>query len=270
MEIAYVEEESDPELHGTFESRDFTVIIPAYNEESRITPVLEDICHFVAEHSVSWKIIVMIDGSDGTLEVVKKFSKKYPFLQYTRTMGRNGKGGAIRRSLDLIDSDFVILMDADNSVAFEKVLENVHLLKYHDVVILSRYVDGISNIPFLRRIISRGFNLALRVFLDLRISDTQSGYKLLRTTVFREAMSKVTTTNTFYDVAMLYYVKECGSKILEIPVPYEHCEGSTFRPMGEIIGQGVSLLAFTIRHTRLFNFIPKSLTDLYYRKFRWM
>lgn len=270
MQISYLENKSVSYSDKIITSKEFTVIIPAYNEESRISPVLEELCDFISEYSVPWKVIVMIDGSDGTLSIVRNFSEQFSFVKYVSAEGRNGKGGAIKRSLDLIESDFVIIMDADNSVLFTNVLENVHLLRDNDVVILSRYISVSSNIPLLRRIISRGFNLALRVLLDLRISDTQSGYKLLRTTVLKEAMSKVTTTNTFYDVALLYYVNESGSKILEVPVPYEHDKGSTFHPLGEIIGQGVSLLAFTIRHTRLFDFIPKSLTDLYYRKFRWM
>lgn len=270
MEIAYLEEETGHELNGTFASKGFTVIIPAYNEEKRISPVLNDLCDFIEKHSIPWKVIVMIDGNDGTSDVVRRFRKKHAFIEYVKTEGRNGKGSAVKHALDLVTSDFVILMDADNSVSVDAIYDNVHHLSDYDVVILSRYESRTNAIPVLRRVISRGFNLILRVFLDLRVYDTQSGYKIVRTEVFKEAMNKVTTTNTFYDVAMLYHINEAQSRILEVPVPYQHNVESTFHPIGEVIGQGVSLFAFIIRHTRLFDLIPASIVDLYYRKFKWM
>jgi hypothetical protein len=58
--------------------------------------------------------------------------------------------------------------------------------------------------------------------------------------------------------------------IKEIEVHYDHMEGSKFHPLGEVIGQGTSLLAFRIRYSRFYKFIPDELIQLYYRKFRWI
>ncbi|EQD35854.1 glycosyl transferase family protein, partial [mine drainage metagenome] len=183
--------------------------------------------------------------------------------------GRSGKGNAVKRALKMVDGDFTLLMDADNSVSVRDILGKIALTKEADVVILSRY-KGSNGIPFVRRIISRGFNQLLHIFLKLDISDTQSGYKIISTKRFKEAMSKVSVTNTFFDVALLYYLQKSGSSIVETDVSYQHNYGSTFHPIGLVIGLGVSLLAFIIRRSKFYDKIPKSLVSLYYRKFRWI
>ncbi len=245
------------------------LIIPAYNEEKRIPPVLNEIVSFISSNGLNWKIIVPVDGSDGTEEIVKKFSLEYNFIILDRSQGRNGKGAAIKRSLKHLDSDFTILMDADNSIKFSTILEKIPLIETYDTIILSRYSKK-NDIPFLRRILSRGFNMLVKAMTGIRVSDTQSGYKIFKTEKFIEAMRKVGTTNTFYDISLLYYIKRDGGKITESEAEYQHDDGSKFHPVGEVIGQGVSLLAFAVRHSRFYKYVPDSLIKLYYRKFRWI
>ncbi len=83
-------------------------------------------------------------------------------------------------------------------------------------------------------------------------------------------MEKVDTTNTFYDISLLYYIKRYGGKITERDAEYQHDDGSKFHPVGEVIGQGVSLLAFAVRHSRFYKYVHNSLIKFYYRKFRWI
>jgi glycosyltransferase involved in cell wall biosynthesis len=71
--------------------RRFTIIIPAYNEEKRIKPVLMDIVKFVSENSLPWDVIVSIDGNDGTTDIVEALSETYPFVSYTKSSGWGGK-----------------------------------------------------------------------------------------------------------------------------------------------------------------------------------
>jgi glycosyltransferase involved in cell wall biosynthesis len=248
---------------------DFTVIIPAYNEEKRIGPVLSDLTGMILRENLAWNVIVSIDGNDSTGNIVASYARKYDFIQVSTGSGRGGKGAAIKRVLKYVDGDFTILMDADNSVLLSDIMKNISLSKGADVVILSRYL-GSNYIPFIRRVISRGFNILLRIFLDINVSDTQSGYKILNTQQLKAAMSKVSVTNTFFDVALLYYMQKAGSNIVETDIKYRHNDGSTFHPLGEVIGQGVSLIAFLIRRSKYYHKIPKSLVDLYYRKFRWI
>ena len=252
------------------DGKKFSIIIPAYNEEKRIKPVLEEIVSYLTENRLNWDVILAIDGDDGTEAMAKTFLPRYNNISIVRASGRSGKGGSIKRSLNSVQSDFVILMDADNSIPFSTLITNLNLIDEFDCIIFSRYTASMNEIPPVRRVISRGFNWFIRLSLDLNIRDTQSGYKIIRTKPFKKAMRKVSVTNTFFDVAMLYHMSRDGIKIKEIEVRYDHKDGSKFHPIGEVIGQGTSLLAFRIRYSRFYKYIPNELIQLYYRKFRWI
>ncbi len=213
--------------------------------------------------------MVSIDGSDRTYEIVSSYSSKYPFVQSSRKSARGGKGAGIKRVLDLLDTDFVMLMDADGSMPFSTVVNNLGLLETSDVLIFSRYYNE-NRIPLIRRFLSKGFNILVRASLGIKVRDTQSGYKVLKTEPFVRSMKKVGVTNTFFDVALLYYLKKEEARITEIPSSYNHRDESKFHPLGEVIGQGVSLVAFMLRHSRFYKYVPKELVLLYYRKLRWI
>ncbi|MEM3873259.1 MAG: glycosyltransferase, partial [Nitrososphaeria archaeon] len=90
-----------------------TVIIPAYNEEKRINGLLKELTDFISVNQIEWNIIVSIDGSDHTEDIVKEFSSKYPFVSYVKNGERSGKGGAIKRVIQRATGELIILMDAD-------------------------------------------------------------------------------------------------------------------------------------------------------------
>ena len=248
----------------------FSIIIPAYNEEKRIVSALSQMCHFISETKFPWEIIISIDGNDGTEEIVKEMMKQFSFLRSLKGNGRNGKGNAIKRAINMANGSYFILMDADNSVAFRDVLNAVPEIVNNDVVILERYSLAKNQIPFQRKIASRGFNLLVQSTLGISAKDTQSGYKILKGEYARKAFISITVTNTFYDVALLYNIKKMGGKIIGKPVVYRHDSASKFKIISEILGQGLSLLAFRIRYSPFYKYIPKKLRDLYYRKFRWI
>ena len=262
-----MEEEDRPVFTDT---KTFSIIIPAYNEENRIKPVLEDIINYMTQNRLNWDIILAIDGNDGTEALAKNFLPRYNNIKIVKASSRSGKGGSIKRSLNFVKSDFVILMDADNSIPFSTIISNLHLIHEFDCIIFSRYTASMNEIPPVRRIISRGFNWLLRLSLDLNIRDTQSGYKIIRTKPFKKAMSQVSITNAFFDVALIYHLINENLSVTEIDINYNHRKGSKFNPIGLVIGLGTTLLAFRIRYSRFYRYIPNVLIQLYYRKFRWI
>ena len=252
-----------------FPKETFTVIVPAYNEEKLIGGALEEICTFIYEKKLHWNVIVSVDGTDKTREIVTSYSDRFNFVSLLYSEERNGKGAAVKRVINSIDTDYVILMDADKSMTFSTVVKGLRLLEEFDGLIFSRYFKE-NRIPLLRRILSRGFNILVRASLQLGIRDTQTGYKVFKTGPFLAAMKKVGSTNTFFDIALLYYLKEQKLRIKEVESSYSHREESKFQPFGEIIGQGMSLIAFRVRHSRFYRYVPEELVDLYYKIFRWI
>jgi len=247
-----------------------TIIIPAYNEEKRIGRVLREISEFITINGLNWTVILSIDGNDGTEEIVKDYSRKYSFISYNKNGKRGGKGGAIKRGVSESTGEFTILMDADGSISFKAIVDNLSLVKNYDVILFDRYLNEDNHIPILRRIPSRGFNALVRVLFGIKVSDTQCGYKIIRTEMLKKAFSQVSVTNTFFDVALLFYLKGMGARIGEVSVAYNHDEESRFNVVAEVLGQGVSLIAFRIRHSRFYKYVPEWTKELYYRKFRWI
>ena len=253
-----------------YSSGKISIIVPAYNEENRIKPVLNELASFIDENSLSWDVIVSIDGNDGTLDLVEKMSEKYHFLSTIKGSGRSGKGNAIKRAINNTQSDFVILMDADGSIRLADLIRYIHLMDKYDAVIFDRYTSMGNVIPFMRRFASRGFNVLVRSILGVKINDTQCGYKIIKTEYAKKAFRKISVTNTFFDVALLYYLGKYGAKCIEFPINYNHDGESKFNVFSEIMGQGISLLAFRLRNSRFYRYVPKKFIELYYRKFRWI
>ena len=265
LRMQVISTETDPiQVNQTF-----TIVIPAFNEEKFIGTTLEKVCGFISEKKLSWSVIVSVDGSDGTEEIVSSYSKSFSFVSLVKSNVRSGKGAAVKRVIGMLDSDYVILMDADGSLAIETIATNLYLLEDFDCLVFSRYFID-NNIPLVRKLLSKGFNILVKVFLNVRIRDTQSGYKVFKKEQFVEGMKKVGPTNTFWDVSLFYHMNEDNVKIKEIKCDYNHRKESKFHPLGEIFGQGVSLIAFRVRHSRFFKYIPKELVSLYYRKLRWI
>ena len=247
-----------------------TIIIPAYNEESRIKGVLDEISDFISTNNADWGLIVSVDGDDGTADIVQRYSSIHPFIKLNRGTERGGKGNAIKRVVNKSAGEFTLIADADGAVSLQEILRGFSFCNAYDVILFDRYsIDG-NEIPLYRRIPSRGFNMLVRTMLGVNVRDTQCGYKLIRTDFIKKAFSRIGVTNTFFDVALLYHINKIGGRIKEIDVKYSHNEESKFNILPEIIGQGVSLFAFRLRHSRFYKYIPRWANELYLRKFRWI
>jgi glycosyltransferase involved in cell wall biosynthesis len=246
-----------------------TIIIPAYNEEEVIGKTLDEISTFILRNNLSWSVIVSVDGNDSTDRVVSSYSSNFPFVSMIKSNERSGKGAAVKRVLDRINSDYIILMDADNSTNFQSITDNLSFLQEYDGIIFARYYYD-NKIPLLRRFLSRSFNILVQASLGIRITDTQTGYKTFRSDIFKEGMRRVGPTNAFFDVALLFFLKQEKVRIKEVKVRYNHRKGGKFNPVSGTLGLGISLVAFRIRHSRFYKYIPESLVELYYRKLKWI
>ena len=75
----FTSSETERQILGIYLKK-FSIIIPAYNEEKRISPVLNDICRFITENKVPWDVIVAIDGNDTTYDIAESFAETYDFI----------------------------------------------------------------------------------------------------------------------------------------------------------------------------------------------
>lgn len=211
-----------------------TIIIPAYNEEHRITPMLEDYCSYFSRLSKKdVDLFVVLNGcKDHTLDIVQRFAKRYHILHYVNIPEAIGKGGAVIEGFKLAQGDLVGFADADGSTQAQYYHDLMKNIGDADGIIASRWMKA-SHVepkqPFSRRFASRIFNTLVRIFFGLRYHDTQCGFKLFRKKSIRTILPHLGMTRWAFDVDVLYHLKKHGFIVKEIPTVWKDSVGSTIR-----------------------------------------
>ena len=162
------------------------IILPCFNEEENIKPLIHSIDEALKPH-ISYKIIAVNDGSyDGTGEVLKDLSADYPLeiLGHETNMGLGMalKTGLLTVANEAFDEDFIVIMDSDNTHDPKHVLEMLAAAKNADVVVGSRYVKGGAqlNVPLHRVILSKAVNFLIKKLFCLPVNDATSGFRCFR------------------------------------------------------------------------------------------
>lgn len=197
-----------------------SIIIPAYNEEARAAETLKITDKFFSSSLVfQYEIIVVSDGcTDGTNDAVRSSGVKSTLIINDRNAG---KGASVRRGIEAASGDFCLVMDMDMPVGLEAAelfLKSIY--DGADIAAATRYSAGSEYIGpgFPRALFSRVFNIITRLTLGLPYSDTQCGYKMMRTDVAKRIMKDCTVDRFAYDTEFLYRAHRQGVKIVEIPV----------------------------------------------------
>lgn len=205
-----------------------SIVIPVYNEESRVEKTLERILEYIESRSIEGEVIVVDDGStDGTVQVVKEMDRAEVILIPGRA--NRGKGDAVRRGVKRASKPFVLYTDADLSTPIEEVDRFLPAARDADVIIGSRALkDSIIPVPqpLHRRFIGRAFTRLVRAMMHWSISDTQCGFKLFSQAAARDLFDAQTIQRFCFDVEILYLARKRGYRIAEIPVTWRDVEGS--------------------------------------------
>ena len=158
------------------------VISPTYNERKNIQSLVEQ----VLGPNLDYHLLVVDDNSpDKTAEKVKELQQLYPNLHLEERPGKAGLGTAYLFGFQwALDRHFeaIVQMDADLSHDPKDVPRLVAELEKHDLVIGSRYVEGVSvvNWPIRRLILSYGANMYSRIITGMPINDATGGFKAWR------------------------------------------------------------------------------------------
>lgn len=207
-----------------------SIVVPAYNEENRISSSLTKIIQFLEGQAWDSEVIVAIDGAtDATEAVVDGF----PSVKKVSYKTNRGKGYALKQGVAAANGDFVYICDADLSTPTTELPRFLEESEKYDVVIGSRAAPGAKeDASKLRRIFGKVGNRLINLALDLQLDDTQCGFKLFSRTAAQK-FSELTVYRWGYDFEVLYLVKSAGFKIKELPVKWvAENEHSTFKFSG--------------------------------------
>ncbi len=211
-------------------------VIPAYNEELRISQTINKVFDYFGKQNFEFEIIVVDDGSKDNTQIVMK---NFPNVKYIKLVQNQGKGAAVRTGMLAAQGKYIIFSDADLSTP---VYEIPKLLKYlengYDVCIGSRALDSSMikvHQPFYREFMGKTFNKLVQLLVVKGISDTQCGFKGFTKQASEIIFSKQIINGFGFDVEIIYLAKLANLKIKEIPVEWYNDDRSKVHPIKDSI-----------------------------------
>jgi dolichyl-phosphate beta-glucosyltransferase len=209
----------------------YSIVIPAYNEQSRIGKAVIEVLRCV--HAKGWRseILVVNDGStDGTAQIVKDLAASNPEVRLLENGQNRGKGYSVRHGVLSASGEIVLFTDADLSAPMEeaeRLFAAIH--EGVDIAIGSRWLQRNRQTlkqPLYRQFFGRCFNAVTRLVMGLPFADTQCGFKAFRRPVAQTIFRLQRIDRWGFDPELLFIALKRGYTIREIPVTWGHDERS--------------------------------------------
>jgi glycosyltransferase involved in cell wall biosynthesis len=204
-----------------------SIVIPAYNEASRIGETLEQTIAYLKVQAYASEIIVVSDGSrDNTRGVVESYQPAFSGLKVLEYFPNRGKGHAVRTGMLATQGERVLFMDADYSVPIRYVEQAFGVLDAgHDMAIGSRGATGAhmtNRQSPLREFASRVYTAVQNRWIKVDFIDTQCGFKMFTRKASQLLFSQQKLNSVIFDGELLFLAQRAGMQIGEFAVEWNH------------------------------------------------
>lgn len=214
----------------------FSVVIPCFNEAARIGATIQATLGYVERNSTQGELLIVNDGStDETSTIAREALRHAPIEAHLlENFPNRGKGAAVRKGLLAAQRSIGLFFDADLSTPLEEIPKVVEPIANDEVDLafgsraLDRKLIG-HHQPWLREQGGRVFNLLVRLTSGLPFWDTQCGFKAFRLDVCRPILQRACIDGFAFDVELLFLARRAGLRLREIPVRWNHVEGSKIK-----------------------------------------
>lgn len=202
-----------------------SVIIPAYKKEETIVKDVLSISKALDQIRYDYEVIVVVDGRvDKTFEEASKIkSGKIKIVGY---QVNHGKGYAIRYGMARAKGDPIAFIDAGMEIdpnGISMILEHMEWYDADIIVGSKRHPASQVDYPPKRKIISRFYQLFVRLFTQLNITDTQAGLKIYQRKVLEKVLPRLVVKHYAFDLEILAVAYRLGFKrIFEAPIKLEY------------------------------------------------
>jgi dolichyl-phosphate beta-glucosyltransferase len=227
-----------------------SVVIPAYNEEIRISRTICEVVSYLSVQPYEWEIIVADDGSsDATTRLTLGAAAGDPRVRVL-PLSHGGKGWAVRHGMLAAGGEFRLLCDADLSVPIAQVERLLPPAADVDVAVGSREAPGAARYgePGRRHLMGRVYNALARQLAAPGLADTQCGFKCFRAGAADRLFGRSTINGFSYDVEVLHLARRSGMTVAEIGIDWHYREHSKVRPFRDAFSMALDLLRIRWRH----------------------
>jgi glycosyltransferase involved in cell wall biosynthesis len=203
---------------------DVEIVVPVYNEVAQLEERITALRTFLDESFPFRALVTIVDNAstDDTFSVASRIASSRAGVAAMH-LPRKGRGYALRAAWSTSEAPVVAYMDVDLSTSLQALLPLVApLLSGHrDVTIGSRLASGAHVVRGPKReLISRAYNLLLKLTLRGRFSDAQCGFKALRRDAAQKLLPLVEDNEWFFDTELLVTAERLGLRIGEVPVDW--------------------------------------------------
>ncbi len=205
-----------------------SILIPAYNEERRIEPFLDELKVFLKGYKEPYEVILIDDGSvDKTVEIVRSHS--IPNLRTVSHEKNRGKGKAIKTGIMEAKGEKIIFLDADGATSPKEIPMMSEYLEKYDFVAGNRKMKGskvTKKQPLHRIIASFIFNTITRALFDIGTNDALCGFKGVRRELGKKLAEDMISDSWEFDVELLARARKEGCEIGNLPIEWRDERGS--------------------------------------------
>lgn len=200
-----------------------SIVIPAYNEQERISLTLNKIQAYMKGRGLSYEIIVVDDGStDNTAKLIEAANHKNQRIKLIMNGVNKGKGYSVKNGFMNASGQYLLFSDADLSTPIEEMEKLIAVIDNgFDGAVGSRGLEE-SDIqihqPWYRETMGKIFNILVRSSALKGFKDTQCGFKCFARHAALEICNRQKIERFSFDVEMLYIAKKLGYRVKEVPV----------------------------------------------------
>src|SRR3989440_8875400 len=238
----------------------FSVAIPCFNEAARIGGTVRSTLDYLSAESPDAELIVVNDGStDATPAIVREALAGAKIqTRLLENFPNRGKGAAVRMGLSSATKPIGVFFDADLSTPIDELPKIVEPIARGEVDIafgsraLDRKLIG-NRQPWRREQGGRVFNLLVRVATGLPFWDTQCGFKAFRMEACRQIIEAAKIIGFGFDVELLLLAQRAGLRLKEIPVRWNHHEGSKVRLIQDSVQMLREVLSLRVNNSVISN-----------------
>lgn len=219
-----------------------SLIMPVYNEEKVIEKNVMSVYLKLKEISASFELIICDDSSrDSTPQICADLARRFRELRYVRYDNGPSRRENLSLAIKSAKGDIIIYVDSDLSVGpffINALISGID--KGYDIVIGSRYAEGAAfERSFSRNIISRFYNLFMRIYFGSKIRDHQCGFKAFKRHIIFTLIDELGYDSSlrrgwFWDVELLLRAQFHNFRIFEMPIEWKSGSKSNFEIKREI------------------------------------